>query len=315
MLAGIFKKVGFPYLELFDSQYHFDIYIKDGNQHYSKVISAGQAQQQELLCDLLAKGYCEFYIDGPSLDRYLAMIHKVSSLLTESLNKVEITQIIDYVVKFVRLNKYLLALELKAPKEIIETSGSIVEQALVRICHDSDGFYRVFKSVARYPHLTKHAVCVALMSVLIAQKMEVESEKNLLHMATGALLADSGLGQLTFNPELEESLSPEQRKELWRHPELGKFLLDRIKSVPPAVVSIVLQHHERPNGHGYPNGLRSKDISRPAKIVAVADSFSAMISKRAYRQALEPSEALEKMRHDVGKFDPEVMSAFFSLYR
>ena len=315
MHSGIFKKVSFPYLELFDSQYQFDIFIKDGNQHYSKIISSGQPQSQELLCKLLSEGHSEFYIDGPSLDRYIAMINKVSSLLTESLTKVEITQIIDYVVKFVRLNKYLLAIELKAPKDIIETAGSIVEQALVRICHDSEGFYRVFRSVASYPHLTKHAVCVALIAVLIAQKLEVESEKNLLYMAMGALLADSGLGQLTFNPEHEENLTPEQRKELWRHPELGKFLLDRIKSVHPAIVSIVLQHHERPNGHGYPNGLRSKDISRPAKIVAVADSFSAMISNRSYRQAIDPEEALNKMKHDIGKFDPEVMTAFFSLYR
>lgn len=315
MQSGIFKRVSFPYIELFDNQYHFDFYIKDGHQHYQKVIAAGESRSEEKLCDLLAQGHVDYYIDGPSLEKYLQLINRVSSLLSESLSRVEIIQIIEYVVKFVRLNKFLLALDLRVQNAMVETACSIVEQALVRICHDGEGYFKIFKSVAKYPYLTKHAVCVALMAVLIAQKLEVESEKNLLNLAIGALLADSGLGQLTFSPENEEMLSSEQRKELWRHPELGKFLLDRIKSVHPSIVSIVLQHHERPNGHGYPNGLRNKDISRPAKIVAVADSYSAMISHRSYRLAIEPEEAIAKMRHDVGKFDPEVMTAFFSLYR
>ncbi len=299
---------------MIEEKYHFDVFIKNGNQSYQKLIQKGQEKTDALICSILSEGYTEFFIDGPSLDQYNLFINKVSSLLTKSILTVDISHLMDFVVKFVRLNKYGLAMDLTAANDEINRCARVVEGSIIRICNDREGLLKIFGSVAKFPHITRHAVSVAMLSVLTATRLEIESTVLLEQIATGALLADAGMGQLTFNPENAELLTPEQRKELWRHPELGKFLLDRLKGVPSSVVAIVMQHHERPNGHGYPNGLRKNDISRAAKIVAVADSFTAMISKRSYRDALYVNETLKKMKADVGKFDPEVLSAFIQLY-
>jgi putative nucleotidyltransferase with HDIG domain len=76
------------------------------------------------------------------------------------------------------------------------------------------------------------------------------------------------------------------------------------------LVPIVRGHHERLDGKGYPDGLRSADIPLAARIVSVADSFNAMIGRRPYRLPLAPTDALEELQRNCGtQFDPEVVEA------
>ena len=93
--------------------------------------------------------------------------------------------------------------------------------------------------------------------------------------------------------EREPHLTPEQWKEIKTHCELGKRQLDMVKGIRPEVLSIVMQHHEQPNGKGYPNNLTGNQIFHPAKIVAIADGFSALLSDRPFREAKTPKEAIE----------------------
>ena len=75
------------------------------------------------------------------------------------------------------------------------------------------------------------------------------------------------------------------------------------------------QPHEQPNGMGYPNGMHDRDIFIPSKIVAIADSFSALVSKRPYRmKPAEPLEALAIMRQDIGKFDVKLLNMFCTYF-
>lgn len=314
MQTGILKKVTLNFISLIEDKFHFDIFIKIGSDQFEKIIMNGAKKNDDLMRRLIDRGDSHYYIDDNSLNEFHELLNKVSGMLADSICKVNIDHLVDFVLKFITLNKYLLAMDLKATNEEINGAASIVGNVITQICSNDRGLLKVFKSLVTYPHVFKHAISVALLSVLIATRMGIESYCLLEQIGMGALLADVGMGQLTFNPEECDNLLPEQRKELWRHPELGKFLLDQVKGLSAGVVSIVMQHHERPNGHGYPNGLRDRDISRPAKIVAVADSFNAMVSKRSYRDAFFASEALKKMKADVGKFDPEILSVFMQLY-
>jgi HD-GYP domain-containing protein (c-di-GMP phosphodiesterase class II) len=75
--------------------------------------------------------------------------------------------------------------------------------------------------------------------------------------------------------------------------------------------AIILHHHERYDGKGYPAGLKGEEIPRGARILAVADSFEAMMSDRPYRKALSLAEALKEMKVNSGtQFDPEIVEAF-----
>ena len=74
------------------------------------------------------------------------------------------------------------------------------------------------------------------------------------------------------------------------------------------------QHHERYDGKGYPHGLKEKDIKLGARIIAVADSFDAMVTERVYRKALSKDEAIEELKKGSGtQFDPRVVEAFLKI--
>ena len=150
-----------------------------------------------------------------------------------------------------------------------------------------------------------------MFSLMLARSVKLESERSMMMVGMGGLLHDLGMVNLGFDPEAKENLSPDEWRELKGHPEMGKRMLDRVKEASVEVKLVVLQHHEQPNGMGYPNGLQNRDIFLPAKIVAIADSFSALVSIRPYRpKAAEPLEALALMRQDIGKFDPKLLNTF-----
>ncbi|MEM6960391.1 MAG: HD domain-containing phosphohydrolase, partial [Myxococcota bacterium] len=108
-------------------------------------------------------------------------------------------------------------------------------------------------------------------------------------------------------------LSAEEWVLVRKHPEYGaKQLkdLDLLRSAVP----LVLSHHERWDGTGYPKGLRRKTIPLVARVFAVCDAFEAMTADRPYRKAAAVAEAQEKIANERGKaFDPEVVDAFMTL--
>ena len=80
------------------------------------------------------------------------------------------------------------------------------------------------------------------------------------------------------------------------------------------VAPLIQAHHERYDGCGYPYGLKGKDIPRGARILAIADAYSAMIDDRIYRETRTPQEALQELRQSKGtQFDPELVEIFASL--
>ncbi|GAJ08464.1 unnamed protein product, partial [marine sediment metagenome] len=98
------------------------------------------------------------------------------------------------------------------------------------------------------------------------------------------------------------------------HSQVGCDLIKRIE-FPWPVSSIILQHHERMDGSGYPKGLKGKDICIEAKILAVADVVEAMFSHRPYRPALGIDKALKEVKQGKGKlYDPEVVDACVKLF-
>jgi HD-GYP domain-containing protein (c-di-GMP phosphodiesterase class II) len=99
------------------------------------------------------------------------------------------------------------------------------------------------------------------------------------------------------------------------HPRTGHGILQAVDFLQPAA-EIVLAHHERWDGAGYPRGLAGEDIPLGARIFMVADAFDAMTSDRVYRAAMPHEEALaEILRHSGTQFDPASVKAFLSVYQ
>lgn len=108
-------------------------------------------------------------------------------------------------------------------------------------------------------------------------------------------------------------LTPEERKEMQGHPEVGARILEPAR-FPEAVIAAVRHHHEDYGGGGYPAGLQGDEIPLLARILCVADAYDAMTSARPYRQAFTPQKAREELKRCAGRqFDPRVVEAFLRI--
>jgi len=155
---------------------------------------------------------------------------------------------------------------------------------------------------------------IAALSIGVALHMGLSrSEMDRLRVA--ALLHD--LGKLALPGEILDkpaSLTDTEWQVVGEHPRIGQVILEQATSMRDAV-PIVLHHHERYDGTGYPHGLRGEEIPLGARIVAVADAYHAMVHERPYKTALSHEKALAELRRHAGtQFDPTVVDVFLAVF-
>ncbi len=165
---------------------------------------------------------------------------------------------------------------------------------------------------ARDPYTAGHSERVSTLSVMMGRMMGLDS-KELEVLRLGALLHDIGkIGVTDDILRKKGPLTAEEFEQIKRHPALGARILRQVPFLAPHL-PIVELHHERPDGHGYPFGLRGEDIPLDARIVHVADAFDAMTSARAYRAARPASVAFAELeRYSGTQFDPACVEALLA---
>lgn len=131
----------------------------------------------------------------------------------------------------------------------------------------------------------------------------------------GAILHD--IGKIAVRESVLRKTGPlgrEEWEEMREHPIVGAHMIEGIPYLAPAI-PIVMYHHERWDGSGYPEGLRGGEIPEEARLLAVADTFDAMTSDRPYRKALPISLAYETIISEAGNlFDPGMVEAFITCW-
>ena len=165
---------------------------------------------------------------------------------------------------------------------------------------------------ARDPYTAGHSERVSTLSVMMGRTMNLASS-DLEILRLGALLHD--IGKIGVSDEILRKtgpLTPEEFEQIKRHPALGARILRQVPFLAPHL-PIVELHHERPDGRGYPFGLRGDQIPLAARIVHVADAFDAMTSARAYRAARPASQAFAELeRFSETQFDPASVEALLA---
>jgi len=111
------------------------------------------------------------------------------------------------------------------------------------------------------------------------------------------------------------SLTADEFRQITEHPVLGERMLAPLAHESPDVLRIVRSHHERLDGRGFPDGLRGEKIPVEARIVAVADAFDAMTTRRPYRESRPAEDALTELRRVAGtQLDPQAVEAFAAAF-
>jgi putative nucleotidyltransferase with HDIG domain len=157
-----------------------------------------------------------------------------------------------------------------------------------------------------------HSERVTQLAVKIARVMGCDARTvNALHRA--AFLHDIGkIGIPLHILDKPGKLTDEEYELIKKHPEIGARILEPIDAYAD-VIPIILQHHERFDGKGYPHGDSGDALTLGARILAVADVYDALISKRPYRQGWVQEEVIRWITDESGKhFDPKVVDAFLS---
>jgi putative nucleotidyltransferase with HDIG domain len=160
------------------------------------------------------------------------------------------------------------------------------------------------------PYTRQHSLRVAEYSKVIARALGL-SERAVQDLEYGALLHDLGKVGRQYQYILQKPgrLSLEEQATMRAHPHEGAEIVAKVRALRGAA-EIVRNHHERPDGLGYPAGLRGDDIPLGSRIVMVADAYDAMTSDRPYRRAMEPARAVAELaRHKGTQFDPRVVEA------
>jgi HD-GYP domain-containing protein (c-di-GMP phosphodiesterase class II) len=165
------------------------------------------------------------------------------------------------------------------------------------------------------PYTRHHSHRVAQYGVRLARGMRL-SEREVEEIEYAALVHDLGKIGPQHQHILQKpgSLSREEQRTLRGHPAAGAEIVARVRALRRSA-EIVRTHHERPDGQGYPLGLRAADVPVGARILNVADAFDAMTSDRPYRRALSVAAALDELRRGSGtQFDRDVVGCLLRLH-
>ncbi len=159
-----------------------------------------------------------------------------------------------------------------------------------------------------------HPVQVASLSILMGRKIGYK-EADLSNLGLAALLEN--IGYMALPPGMMDeptSLTAIEKHEVHQHSQYGYQILNDYTSISPEIVMTILDHHERWDGSGYPRGLKSGDISSYSRILAITDTYYALVSRRPHRQSYLPHEAIEFIMAYSGElFDPELVRLFTKL--
>ena len=160
----------------------------------------------------------------------------------------------------------------------------------------------------------KPSTLIAEASVSLARAIDLP-DAELERIRTASLLHD--LGKLAVPDEIlakEGDLGAAEWRVVTEHPKIGQIVLEQAGALRDAA-TIVLHHHERFDGRGYPLGLAGADIPVGARIVAIVEAYEAMVAGRPYRDAISHDEAIVELRGQAGaQFDPEIVEVFASLF-
>jgi HD-GYP domain-containing protein (c-di-GMP phosphodiesterase class II) len=165
---------------------------------------------------------------------------------------------------------------------------------------------RVPQEYTHSPYFPRLVTAIANQMHLDAKQTECLKYASLLHDA----------GKVDIPPEIltkTTKLTPREYGIIKRHPVSGAQILRPLQILKPAI-PIIMHHHEKYDGTGYPSKLKKEQIPQGARIMAVADAFEAMVYGRPYRERMDIGLAIKEIKKKSGtQFDPKIVEAFLKI--
>lgn len=199
-------------------------------------------------------------------------------------------------------------------KENIKRSKDMVENTVEFVLKGKSTFHSLIKMMSFDYHTYTHSINVCTLAIGLARFSGIDNQLELDKIGTGALLHD--VGKTKVSESILNKPGPLTSMEMGfikKHPQWGHDIMKETDMISAVSYFPIIQHHERENGAGYPDGLRAAQIHTFSKIVAIADVFDAMTTERTYRRAVQSFPALKEMHQDKGAFNQKLLEQFTKL--
>lgn len=213
----------------------------------------------------------------------------------------------------IKLSKIPISEDEKKVKSIKEMLDKVTRRANQTLIKTISAFIKTIdiESVYTVEHsekVSQYAVKISKLLNLSENEIDLIKEASLLH----------DIGKIGISRKIlfkNGKLTEEEWERVKKHPEIAVDIIRSIRNLH-SIIPIILHHHERWNGKGYPGALKGEDIPLGARIMAVADVYHALTSNRPYRKAYSKNEAMEIIKNSSGiDFDPKIVKIFLKILR
>jgi HD-GYP domain-containing protein (c-di-GMP phosphodiesterase class II) len=305
------------YVLRIDTLKPFDVYIKIDRRREKYVLYSrkGAYFTNRVRQQLLLNNVTTIYIPGDDQDLYQQYIednlkHIISDDMVAPAEKSKVVY---------DSSKYLMQKLFEEPRaEIIARTKKTVNNIVSLILSDRKATHHLIQLTEHDYYTYTHSVNVGVFSVAFARDLlRGISDQEFYELGMGFFLHD--IGKATIPIEILNKPGPlteDEWKVIRMHPENGYRILNDMGFIRRDSAVIVLQHHERASGAGYPRGLKGDAIHPYAQICAIADTFDAMTTKRCYQSPCSAFESLDLIKQKMlqQEFEPDFFEKFVLLF-
>ncbi|MCB0394435.1 MAG: HD domain-containing protein [Bdellovibrionales bacterium] len=306
----MYQKARIDSLLSIEGEIGFPLFVRMSQGKYLQVFKSSDVLDKERLAKYKARGlFFLFFKDDDRVSYIEALLRS-----TQKKKKIDQGEVQHRLLKDATIRAVEYIFEEQKLDDTSLNWLTVSTNNLTRILqHKSRDISHYLQFDADESYLTQQALLTAVFALAIAMIMDIDDVHTLQAIGIGSLLHDIGMSKLNFSPHLiERDLYDDEWKEIKKHPSEGLNIARSNKHISKDVEEIILQHHERFDGRGYPAGLKGAQISFVARVVSIADAFSSLVSPRGGRPRMKWTEAIRALDDEMGRFDPDIYAEFRS---
>lgn len=202
--------------------------------------------------------------------------------------------------------------DIKAGRPLaLEPMQNLASAFMESVFRNQDALLCMTRIREKDAYLLEHSVNVSILMTILARYLKIE-EPVIHQLATGALLHD--IGKILVSDRILQKpgkLTDDEFIEMRRHVEYGADVVKHMPGISPISIEVLVQHHERLDGRGYPNKIAGDAISRYGRMIAIVDTYDAITANRVYKDGFTSTHAFKILRDGAGQgYDADLVTNF-----